>query len=296
MFPNLLDELIHDFKWDLTNKKKLNQSAIRDSNFEIIAFFNFIYTTSSKKSFKNLKENDIERYIEFCIQKGVQKKTINEKIRTIRKFYNYLIDDRQILSYNPTSCIYYFKIEAPSSPKFISRKEVEKVIRVLSERAKSPINSNINDEGIRDIAISQMMAYLGLKLKDILNLRVDDVSLINKKIRLNYKGENRFVNISSNLMMSLLKYESMSYYFPDESNYYFKSYSGHKYCARTFQRHFKEAVLISGLNKTLTPSSLKNSYAYYMALENSEDELKKILNQDKVTQYYDNNPNLESEE
>jgi len=269
-------------KYMFANKSYKNRTVSEELNYlhNFDTFLKLAYPTLT--DIKELKDTHIKSFQRFCIDYLNNKnKTFNKKLRAIRKFLDYITLVRHKLEYNPASKLAYLKNEKETPPGFIPIEKLKSIINSMDELRY----------GIRDKCITKFIAYMGLHLQEVFDLRVDNLDMKNKKIVITREGSECSFPISDNLYIPLKEYLHLRNDFLSSSetgytNYLFLSHTGNEYTQRAYQYKFKLALDIAGINKNFTPRNLRASFGYYMAQQNNEDTLKKVLNQQKVSQYF----------
>jgi integrase/recombinase XerD len=111
-----------------------------------------------------IERADVLDFIRELRQSGLEAKSLARTMVTVRNFYKFLILDGHI-HHDPT-----VNIESPKSwqtlPKFLTREEVE---RLLEEPDVT------TDEGIRDRAMTELLYASGLRVSEMVNLKLSDV-------------------------------------------------------------------------------------------------------------------------
>lgn len=125
-------------------------------------------------------------------------KTINAKLSTLIKYNEYLIfngiQNDYVITKND-----YIKIQIQiTNPTNVTKKEVETFRQLILEH-----------EGPRNYAIVTIMAYAGLRISEVLNLKIDDVNITAKEIVVyNGKGnKQRIVYINDKIVNAVTEYK-----------------------------------------------------------------------------------------
>jgi site-specific recombinase XerD len=137
---------------------------------------------------------------------------------------------------------------------FLSKEEVSLLIKTID---------NIKHKSII------MLAYSGgLRLSELLNLRLNDIDYNRGVIRINAgKGKkDRITLLSKNFLLVLQEY--LQIYQPKE--YLFEGANGGKYSAASVQKTMRRAVAKAGIKKNATLHSLRHSFATHL-LEQGTD-------------------------
>lgn len=116
--------------------------------------------------------------------------------------------------------------------------------------------------------IIQLLYGCGLRLNELLHLRLSDIDSKNKTIliRNNNGGSDRVVMLSSLLQESLIRYYKA--YHPEE--YLIEGQGGGRYSEKSVQTVVTNAAKKAGITKKVTPHTLRHSFATHL-LENGTD-------------------------
>lgn len=107
--------------------------------------------------------------------KGLSNRSVNAKLASLHSFNLYLIAagyTKEVVLDKQD----YLKVQlAYASPSTVSREEVERFRQEILERS-----------GVRDYAIVTILAYAGLRISECLALRVEDISLPAREIKVRH--------------------------------------------------------------------------------------------------------------
>ena len=241
-----IDELIRQFENKLvlqrysTNSIKNYVSAVR--GFLEIASYKFEYP-------KEISEEDIEKYILWKVEKHKVGASHQRMIvASIDKFYQLLFNVKLRIEH------LYPARKTRSLPKYLSSREVKKLLDVVAN--------------IKHLCILQLLYGAGLRLNELLNLKVKDIDSDSMLIHIfNAKGnKDRVVMLSSNLLVNLRTY----YLKHKPVDYLFEGQTGGRYSERSVQNIVKKAAANAGIKKKVTPHVLRHSFATHL-LENGTD-------------------------
>ena len=230
------EELIDNFIDELWLEKGLSKNTLSAYRQDISSFSKWL------KNISLLEVTKIELldYLAYRLKKGYSSRSTARSLSSLRALYNQL-SNKYNLKENPTA-----KIDSPklghSLPKVISEEEVEKLI--TAPATKEPI-------GLRDRA-------------DLLNinLRQGVIRVIGKgeKERLVPMGEeslfwvSEYINRARSGLMTKDERESAL----------FLSKRGSSMTRQTFWYRIKEYALKSGIEKNLSPHTLRHAFATHL--------------------------------
>lgn len=118
------------------------------------------------KDVLTLQRLDLIEFVSYLRQTGLSPRSAARALVTVRRFYHYLLCDGH-LTRDPSSDLQSPRSTAPL-PKFLSGEEVERLL-------ESP--DVTTDGGVRDKAMLEVLYASGLRVSELLSLRVTDVNL-----------------------------------------------------------------------------------------------------------------------
>jgi len=144
-------------------------------------------------SVEEVTNKKILQYIDVLLGQGLQPKTINCYLDSIRGFYRYLSDEEDIPIPNPVKRGYAMRLPRPL-PRYLRGEEVGRLFEVI----KKP----------RDRAIFMLMLRCGLRVEEVANLTIGALDLKRRKILVakGKGGKGRIVYISNDALDALVQY------------------------------------------------------------------------------------------
>ena len=159
----------------LLMKYRINQSVhtIRTSGEIILLFYKFL--EKSGANILTLSNDNIIDYIEYDQDRGMKINTIIGRLRVIYAFVRFMVE-RDIL---PTELLQKkIHIRQPDVlPKYFPAEDIEALLAVIDK--------------VRDRALILLLLRTGMRIGELLNVKVADIILPEKKILL-YIGEKNF--------------------------------------------------------------------------------------------------------
>lgn len=212
-----------------------------------------------------VEKDDIIAYIMYL--KGDREyaaATTARKVAAIRSCFHFLVAEGVIRD-DPTATLDSLRVKK-HLPKPIS---VEDVNRLLAESSKS---STL--KGIRDRAILELLYATGMRVSELISLRVDDANLASASVRCWGKGaKERVIPIHPRAVASLREYlEKARAHFVRDSDEkgLFLNMRGRPLTRQGLWLIFKDYVEKAGLPPDITPHTLRHSFATHMLDRNAD--------------------------
>lgn len=193
---NLHQSLYNEFYNYLFSELRLSDNSVSAYMSETRFLLEFI--EKKKLEFAKITEKNIEDYLIYRRNQGVDSSTIAKSLSIIKSFYNFLLKEAY-LSFNPASLI-----EAPASkrklPQVLTVEEVDALFSQID------ITTNL---GLRDRAAFELIYSCGLRISEACNLNVRDLFFDEGLISVVGKGnKQRLVPLGEEAEFYLKKYIS----------------------------------------------------------------------------------------
>ena len=271
-----IDYDIDDFM-DYCTAKNLAEKTINSYEQALRLLSRYLIEVQNVKSAEDTKELHIREYIKYLQDRGkytvtsneetkninfpenredygkkIEITTINNYIRNIKVFYNYLYKNRYITS-NPVTRIKEIKCSR-KVVGFIKNDEFNRLLRIFDL-------SKFHE--YRDYIITQLIFDTGMRLGETLLIQEKDIDYINRTILLpseNTKGKkDRYVFFSEEMLKQLrrwLKYKDRY----RQSEYIFCTNKGKPLSVSNYETNFKKYGVRIGLEE-IHPHMLRNNFA-----------------------------------
>lgn len=247
-----LDYLIIDKKYSFNTKVGYESSLMK--------FYDFC--KDHALGLKNIKEKNIKDYLKTLNQEKLSNKSISRHISSLKSFYKFLLIEKIVLN-NPMEYI-----EAPKIPKTIPS--------VLSqEEVNQLLNIELTDiYSYRDKAMIELMYATGLRVSELVNLKLNDVDLHSNVLKTMGKGsKERIVPIGEYATSIVIEYihNSRPKFLKNKtSEYLFVTKNGTSISRYQFFRILEKIAKKKGITTHLSPHTLRHSFATHL-LNNGAD-------------------------
>lgn len=283
-----MEQWIKDFV-DRLHLEGKSDKTIKQYSASIKEYFQWFYESYGDVEFKKLYRENILEYKNYLknikrskrLGNNLDAKSVNSKLSALIKFNELLQADNIVISKADL-----IKVQTEIiSPTNITKKEVEEFRqRILQSEGCS---------AKRNYAIVTIMAYAGLRISEVLQLKKVDVNTTSNQIRVTEgKGEKqRTVIINSKIVSAIREYQKSDQV---ESEYLFHNSKGRVLNPSTINKVFDE-FSIEGYH--IHPHMLRHFFCYN-ALESGAYSINEVSNQAghtsiKTTMRY-LNPNLDA--
>jgi len=196
-------------------------------------------------------------------QQGAAEKTVARKLTSIRSLFRFLAREGYV-RYDVTATMEFPKIQQ-RLPMVLTREEVERLL--LQPDPKTP-------QGIRDRAMLEMLYATGMRVSELLSLRLKDISLPTAFVRVVGKGgKERLIPIGRPALEALLTYlrdVRPLWTKPYSGDFLFLTRQGKPFTRMGFWKLLQGYVQQAGITKPVSPHTLRHSFATHL-LEGGAD-------------------------
>lgn len=244
---NKIDEFESYLKFEKKYSENTINSYVRDlNNFK--SYF-------KNKNLNEINKKDIEKYIVHLNDK-LDIRSVSRNISTLKSFYKYLKLNKYV-DKNEMELIKNPKIRK-SLPKVLSEDEVEKLL-----------NIDLNDDyDYRNKAMIELMYSSGLRVSELINLKVTDIDLNDDYVRVFGKGsKERVIPLSEYAKEALEKYilnHRKEMFKNGQNDYLFLNNHGKNMTRQGFFKILKKIAREKGIKTEFSPHTLRHSFATHL--------------------------------
>lgn len=226
-------------------EKRLSSNTILSYLNDIESLYNY------DKNYYRFKENDINKYLGTLDY--LDSRSLAHSITVLRSLYGFLTNEG-IISANPCKNIAMPKLEA-DLPGYLTIDEVNKLLEIDLKKT--------ND--YRNKAMLELDFATGLRVSELVNLKVSDINFSDCYLRVIGKGKKeRIVPIDDTALKYVkiyIEYYRNSLLKNKDSEYLFISSYGTKITRQAFFKLIKSECEKKGIKKEISPHTLRHTFA-----------------------------------
>ena len=247
---NKEDSNLRSFLNYLLVDKGLSNNTVKAYQADISSFFQWLDNKDLK--YKNLQEDHINQYISFLFQRKMRSSSVNRKISSIKSFYIFLVK-RNFVKNSPLNDLVTPKQEK-YLPESMSEADVDKLLN-------SPDITNKIEN--RDKAMIEMLYATGMRISELVNLKITDVDMKRCVVKVFGKGsKERLVPFGETALDSLRSY--LNEREQSSSKEIFLSNRGKKMTRVAFWQRVKIYLIRENLKNSISPHTLRHAFATHL--------------------------------
>lgn len=273
----------------LSIEMKYSIHTVEAYKHDLRAFKRFIKSEYEKKEeecpLEKADQEDIKKWIISLSDQSISFRSINRKLSALKTYYSFLKKTKQIEISPFEKGIFMLKTDKKQKIPF-SEAEIEKVLSYFSSK-------NSFDE-VRDRAVIEMLYATGMRRSELANLKVGDVDLIQRQVKILGKGDKeRYIPIIPELENTLHEYLKLRAEIANKKSedYLFLVKNGKKIYPTLIYRIINSYFSAVTSKKNVSPHVLRHSFASHL-LDNGADlnTVKELLGHASLasTQVYTN--------
>ena len=257
------DQLIDAFYDFLTGIKRYSE-ATAEAYMSDLRDFDAFLNREDFGLFTNVSRRVAKFYVAE-LSDHYQARSTARKISTLRSFYHHLIEENH-MDVHP-----FLEVKLPrpgkTLPKFVYPEEIDSIMASIDMSS---------DKGMRDYTIIEALYASGMRVGELVQLKVSDVNLEQKTMRLHGKGnKDRIIPIGERLSDTLDTYIQRSRHAlvrkkDKDHKIIFVNMHGNPLTTRGVRYILKEILTHAGSMLNMSPHTLRHTFASHL-LSNGAD-------------------------
>lgn len=272
MLDSYLDYLLY--------QKSYSKYTVNSYKADIIEFLN--YCKKECIDYEKIEYSDTRLYLMYLKDaRGDNNSSINRKLSSLRGFYKYLVN-KNIIENNVFALLNGQK-KSKKLPRYFEYNELEELFKV-------PDTSKAI--GQRDLLILEMLYATGVRVGELVNIKLKDINKSDRKILIFGKGsKERNVEYGEYCEDILNKYikEGRPSLLKKENEYLFLNHLGDKLTERGVRYILNDLIKKTTITKNISPHMLRHSFATHLLNEGCDLlSVQKLLGHESIsaTQVY----------
>lgn len=253
-----MDELVTEYTTYLASEKMKSNNTIQSYGSDVLNYLYYLENVKGITDIKNVTTEDVKNYLAYLKKMGYSPSSSSRALSTLKSFHKFLVLEHYT-KHNPTLSISAPKLDK-KLPTVLSVEEVMMLLNSLND--DTPYNA-------RNRAMIEVMYGTGLRVSELVNLKLNELHLTSKMISTTGKGsKERIVPIndyaSKILRDYIVKYRPELIKNGKDNNYLFLNNQGQPLSRQSFFLILKRLAKDAGVEKEISPHTLRHSFATHL--------------------------------
>ena len=250
-----MNKLVDEFIEYLKIQKNYSDFTLINYRKDLEEYIDFL-------KIENYKYNDIDykkctKYLLFLDEKKLKKSSVSRRLSSLRTFYKFLVLNNYVNS-NP-----FLLVSSPKKekriPKFINYIGIEEIFNIPNMKTK---------EGQRERVILEVLYGSGVRVSELVNIKIKDMDFNNKTILIFGKGsKERIVSFGEPALDSINTYikEGRKEYLGNKtSEYLIVGMNEEKLTTRRIEQIVGELINKTSIKMNITPHMFRHTFATHL--------------------------------
>lgn len=228
------------------NTKNYSINTIKSYEKDLNQFL--IY--SKNKDIESIDYQYLRKYLEYLYNKNYNATTISRHISSLKSFFKYLVKNEK-LTKNPMLLISNPKLPK-KLPNYLNYNDLEKLFSSIDKNSKYAIRNHL---------ILELLYSSGIRVSELINIKISDIDLSNKRILINGKGNKQRYVLFGNECLNLISSYLTNH---NDCEYLILNKYGKKITDRAIRLILDDIVKKSALKLNISPHTLRHTFATHM--------------------------------
>lgn len=256
------DVLLDGYLAHLRVERGLAQRSVEAYSGDLLRFALFVRQDLSK-SFPDIDAGDVAAWLVSLSRAGISARAQARKLSALRGFFKFLVAERKVTA-DPTALVTGPRLPR-KLPQVLTFAEVE--LLLAAPDATTP-------RGCRDASMIQLLYASGLRVSELVGLKLSDVDLDQSLVSALGKGDKRrvvpFGEIARDALVRYLRDVRPRWVLKGESVHLFLTERGSGMTRQGFWKLLGRYARSAGIAKPISPHKLRHSFATHL-LERGAD-------------------------
>ena len=228
---------MNEFLNYLKDERNYSDKTILNYKMDLENFYNYI----NKKKTKKIDFDFLQEYIENLSQKKYSTKSIQRHISSLKSYFKFLYN-KNYINVNPAELLCLPKNEI-KLPNYLTIIDLEKIYEL--------------DLSLRDKLIVELLYSTGIRLSELVNIKISDINFYDKTIKVLGKGNKERYVLFGSVCSKLLK----EYINNENRVYLLLNKNGNKLSERGVEYIIEKIFKSVNVHAKLTPHTLRHTFA-----------------------------------
>lgn len=259
-----MHKVLDDFIDYINYQRGYSENTMLNYKNDIIEFIDFL-KENGINNFDKVDYQIVKKYLMELYNKKLSRSSVSRKLSSLRSLYKYLHNE-SLVDINPFSLISSPKKEK-RLPKFLYNEDIEKIFNVPNT------NTNL---GQRDMLILELLYDTGVRVSELVNIKINDINFKDKSIRILGKGNKERI-----VLFGVYALDILELYIKDgrvnllnkkDNDYLILNAKGDNITSRGVRLIIDNIIKKASLSIHISPHTLRHTFATHL-LENGADLL-----------------------
>ncbi len=248
------NRLLDQFLAHIKVEKGLSDNTVTSYNRDLMHFMD--YCDRQKRKVLTLDREALTGYVRH-LGKRLTSTSVARHVSSLRMFFGFLVREG-ILETSPARLL-----ESPKLPRKLPGTLSHREVECLLGAPKA-----VNEKGKRDLAMLELLYATGLRVSELVGLKISAINLETGYVRTMGKGKKeRVVPMGEKARAALTVYlqeARAALIRRTNSPYLFLNFRGKPLTRQGFWKILKEYATRAGIRKNITPHRLRHSFASHL--------------------------------
>lgn len=246
---------IEEFIKYLEVQKNYSPNTLLNYKKDLDEYYDFL--NDNNYSFNDMDYKKCTNYLLFLDKRNLKKTSISRRLSSLRTFYKYLVLN-SVLETNPFNLVSSPKKEK-RMPKFINYSSIDEIFNVPNIKTK---------EGQREKVILEVLYGAGIRVSELVNIKLKDIDFDNKNILIFGKGSKErmvsFGEIAYDSMKLFINEGRKEYLEDKNSEYLIVGKNELKLTTRRIEQIIDDLIKRTSIKMNITPHMFRHTFATHM--------------------------------
>ncbi len=252
-----MEKEVKEFLKYLYLERRYSKNTIHSYETDLRQFVEFLEDHFGKaRIFWKVIDKKILRYFLIRLQEqNISRRSIARKLATLKSFFRFLLK-KDVIEKNPAATVKMPHFEK-KLPEYLTTEEMQSLLRLPNYKTF---------EGLRDLAILELFYGTGMRLSELINLKIQQVDLNERLIRVTGKGnKERIIPFGGSAQIILERYLTIRPQYAEKTvDNVFVLKTGKKMYPMAVQRIVKKYLSQVSQIQKQSPHILRHTYATHL--------------------------------